>query len=100
MADTVFVTYRETKDGPPFPELEIAATGQVVARGEAVEVSKAVAGRAPKGKPGEEGYDPGEGLLAQVDVWREAHKAEVAAAKRKAEGETEEAAPAAPIEEG
>lgn len=54
----------------PFDEVEIATTGLVVKRGETVELYPALAGRAPSGEPGAEGYDPGEGLLAQVDTWR------------------------------
>lgn len=34
--------------------------------GEVFEVDEQLAGRAPSGTPGEDGYDPGEGLLAQV----------------------------------
>lgn len=40
--------------------------GQWVAPGESVTVDNELAGRAPKGKPEDEDYDPGEGLLAQV----------------------------------
>lgn len=50
--------------------LEIADTGQLVAYGEEVEVEDAeLAGAAPSGTQGKEGYDPGSGLLAQADVW-------------------------------
>ncbi len=52
----------------PFDEVEIAATGLVVKRGEVVELYPNLAGRAP------DGDDPGEGLLAQVDTWRVAAK--------------------------
>jgi hypothetical protein len=34
--------------------------------GEVFEVDKELAGRAPSGTPGEDGYDLGEGLLAQI----------------------------------
>lgn len=34
--------------------------------GETFEVDAKLAGRAPSGTPGEDDYDPGEGLLAQV----------------------------------
>lgn len=48
----------------------IAATGQAVPYRHQVEVPDELAGRVPTGKPGDEDYDPGEGLLAQTDVWR------------------------------
>jgi hypothetical protein len=47
----------------------IAATGDEVLFGEVVDVPDEIAGRAPAGD------DPGEGLLAQVDVWRAAKAA-------------------------
>lgn len=34
-----------------------------------VEVPSDLAGRPPKGDPGDADFDPGEGYLAQVDVW-------------------------------
>lgn len=40
-----------------------------VAYGDTVEVPAAVAGRAAAGVLGEDGFDPGEGLLAQSDNW-------------------------------
>lgn len=46
-----------------FPDLDV-----VVARGVPTDVPDEVAGRPPKGAPGDEKYDPGEGLLAQ-DTW-------------------------------
>lgn len=55
---------------PTGADREISATGQIVAHGEFVDIDAALAGRPPTGTPGEEGYDPGAGLLAQVDVWR------------------------------
>lgn len=42
------------------------ANGQWLAPNEPVEVDDATAGRAPKGNPGDDDYDPGEGLLAQT----------------------------------
>jgi hypothetical protein len=48
----------------PFDEVEIAATGLVVKKGQVVDLYPNLAGRAP------DGDDPGEGLLAQVDTWR------------------------------
>lgn len=56
----------------PFDEVEIATTGLTVKRGETVELYPALAGRPPSGTPGDEGYDPGAGLLAQVDTWKPA----------------------------
>lgn len=50
----------------------IAATGQSCPFGETVDVPDEVAGRPPSGTPGTKGYDPGEGLLAQTDVWQSA----------------------------
>lgn len=54
-------------DGP-FEEVEVPSgeNGSYIARkGEPIEVPDELAGRPPGGSPGEEGYDPGEGLLAQ-----------------------------------
>lgn len=48
----------------------IAATGDEVEFGGTVEVDAELAGRPPKGEPGDDDHDPGAGLLAQVDVWR------------------------------
>lgn len=59
----------------PHDEVEVFETGQVVRRGESIEVSAELAGRAPtaqKGEPGEKGYQPadlGAGLLAQPANW-------------------------------
>lgn len=53
----------------PSAAVEIADTGQWVERGETVEVSSELAGRTPSGKPEDEDYDPGEGLLAQTGNW-------------------------------
>ena len=50
-------------------EVEIAATGDVVAHGATVDVDPELAGHPPVGTPGEDGYDPGSGLLAQDDTW-------------------------------
>lgn len=52
-----------------FDEVYVPAIGQFVRRHEAIEVSEDIAGTEPKGSPGQEGYDPGSGLLAQFDVW-------------------------------
>jgi hypothetical protein len=46
-----------------------------------LEVPTDVAGRAPKGEPGDEDYDPGEGFLAQVNVWKLAPKTVTAVKK-------------------
>jgi hypothetical protein len=70
MASTIPVEYVG-----PFDQVEIATTGLVVKQGETVELYPNLAGRAPSGDPGEDGYDPGEGLLAQVDTWRQAKSA-------------------------
>ena len=51
----------------PFPAgAEIADTGHWVTPGDTVEVDDGIAGRPPSGVPGEEHYDAGAGLLAQV----------------------------------
>lgn len=49
---------------------QIAATGQEVDAGGITDVRKEFAGRPPKGDPGDDNYDPGEGLLAQPDNWQ------------------------------
>lgn len=64
----------------PHDEVEIAATGQVVKQGETVDAAADIVGRAPSGAPtvtDDDGvempnpeYDPGAGLLAQVDAWQ------------------------------
>ena len=54
----------------PHDEVEIVETGQTCRRDETVTVAPAVAGRAPKGSPGEDGYEPGSGLLDQPDNWQ------------------------------
>lgn len=69
MADKIPVEYTG-----PFDEVEVAATGLVVKRGEVVDLYPNLAGREPSGEPGTEGYDPGAGLLAQVDTWRRVTK--------------------------
>ena len=67
----------------PYDEVEVAATGAVVRRGDSVDVPDEIAGRAPSEKrvKDEVVTDPGEGLLAQVDVWA----VEAAAPKKKTE---------------
>jgi len=56
----------------PSPEVFIAAAGLTAARDTELDVPDEIAGRAASGEPGAEGYDPGEGLLAQVGVWERA----------------------------
>lgn len=68
-------------------EVEIGETGQIVARGEAVLVPTDVAGRAPKGDPGDDGYDYGEGLLAQPSNWEKARKSDVGKDDESADGD-------------
>lgn len=58
--------------GPFADGVEIADTGAWASPGEPVEVPDEVAGRPPKGKPEDEDYDPGEGLLAQTSNWAKA----------------------------
>jgi hypothetical protein len=58
--------YIENRRGAP---QQIHDTGQWVEPDDTIEVDAALAGRSPKGTPGEEGYDPGEGLLAQPANW-------------------------------
>lgn len=65
------------REGEPFGE---HGTG-CLEPGEVFEVDKAHAGRAPTGVPGEDGYDPGEGLLAQVGNYELAKAPKAAAAK-------------------
>ena len=57
-----------------FDEVEIAATGQTVKAGGTVDVDDALAGRAPSGTVEDSDFDPGAGLLAQVDNWQAAEK--------------------------
>ena len=52
----------------PVESLTVAPAGHptfTVTRGAWVDAPAEVIGRAPKGKPGNDGHDPGEGLLAQ-----------------------------------
>jgi hypothetical protein len=55
----------------PFDEVEVdlGELVHVVARGDRLDVAAHLAGRAPSGEPGEDGFDPGEGLLAQPTNW-------------------------------
>lgn len=48
---------------------EIADLGIDVALGDTVDVPDEIAGRAPSGVRGDEGFDPGSGLLAQSEKW-------------------------------
>jgi len=66
MSDTTMVPVQYVG---PFDSVEVAATGHDVERGHIIEVPADVAGRPPAGEHGDEDYDPGEGLLAQVDNW-------------------------------
>jgi hypothetical protein len=50
----------------PIDEIDLPLIGRSVKRGEVFEVDEQHAGHAPSGTPGEDDYDPGEGLLAQV----------------------------------
>lgn len=63
----------------PHDEVEVDGFG-VVARGKAVEVPPELAGHPPHGHRADEDYDPGSGLLAQVDNWRRPRR-KVAGAK-------------------
>lgn len=40
-----------------------------VEAGTVIDVPDEIAGKPPKGEPGNKTYDPGSGLLAQTDVW-------------------------------
>lgn len=54
----------------PVESLTVAPAGHPAfsaERGAWVDAPAEVVGRAPKGKPGNDGHDPGEGLLAQGD---------------------------------
>jgi hypothetical protein len=53
----------------PFDEVEVHGLGSVK-RGEVVEAADELVGRSASGTPGEDGYDPGAGLLAQPDNWQ------------------------------
>lgn len=68
---------------------EIDSLGIVILAGETVEVDAAAAGRSPTGEPGDEDYDPGEGLLAQPVNWAPGPTPEPtpARAPRRARGE-------------
>lgn len=44
--------------------VELADTGQFAHLGRPLEVDEDLAGRPPSGTPGEDGFDPGSGLLA------------------------------------
>lgn len=54
----------------PHAEVEVAALGEFVKRGDSIEVPAELAGRAPSGDPTDDTFDPGGGLLAQVDNWQ------------------------------
>lgn len=58
--------YIENRRGAP---QQIHDTGQWVDPDDTIEVDGALAGHPPKGTPGEDGYDAGEGLLAQPANW-------------------------------
>lgn len=47
----------------------VGTLGLLVPAGETVLVDQEAAGRAPSGEPGDDGHDPGVGLLAQPDNW-------------------------------
>ncbi len=61
-------------DGDPPVEAPAVflSTGQAAQFGVPLDVESALAGRPPSGEPGTEGYDPGEGLLAQSTCWQPA----------------------------
>lgn len=52
--------------------------------GEEFEIDAKLAGRAPSGNPGDDEYDPGEGLLAQVGNYELVDAKKTTAAKRTA----------------
>jgi hypothetical protein len=55
----------------PHDVIEIPALNwQSVQRNHSIDVPDELAGREPSGEPGDDGYDPGEGLLAQSESWR------------------------------
>lgn len=53
--------------GPSAEGVTISETGDFVTPGQTFEVDADVAGSAPKGKPEDNDYDPGVGLLAQPE---------------------------------
>lgn len=53
----------------PHDEVEVDGFG-IVERGKPVDVPPELAGHPPHGHRVDEDYDPGAGLLAQVDNWR------------------------------
>lgn len=59
----------------------IESLGVLVADGATVLVDADAAGRPPKGKPEDENYDPGEGLLAQPVNWAPGKKTEAVEAE-------------------
>lgn len=73
--------------GPHADGVEIFDTGEWASPGEPIEVDAELAGRAPKGEPGDEDFDPGEGLLAQPSNWKLATAAATTKAKKQAEAD-------------
>lgn len=63
---------------PGFPLLDDKGDALTVEEGAVVEVPAEIAGRPPKGEPGTKSYDPGEGFLAQTDVWEAGPKSATA----------------------
>ncbi len=64
-------------------------TGELVEHGATVLVPAEIAGKPAKGRPGEDRYEEGEGLLAQSSVWRPGKKSDADDAPR---GDSEEGA--------
>jgi len=50
----------------PLGAVELPLVGRILEAGEVFDIDADLAGHAPSGTPGEEDYDPGAGLLAQV----------------------------------
>jgi hypothetical protein len=81
---------------PTGQDREIPSLDLVVAHGSTVSVDAAVAGRPPTGEPGDEGYEPGVGLLAQHHVWAPGKAARAVKAAKKAPPKPAAAAKAMP----
>lgn len=73
MPDTVKVRRKQgagaVRHLPGWPLLDDNGDALLVEEGTVIEVPSEIAGKAPKGELGNKSYDPGEGLLAQTDVW-------------------------------
>ncbi|HEY2084889.1 MAG TPA: hypothetical protein VGH54_02445 [Mycobacterium sp.] len=70
-------------------EVEIDGVAELAYPGEPIEVPAAIAGKAPSGERWTEGYDPGFGLLAQIENWQRPAPKQAAPKKSAAAKQTE-----------